>query len=236
MEPIHRAGLADKAARLLREEILKGRLTAGMRLNENDLAQELDISRAPVREALMQLERKGLVISERYRGARVVVLAESDIEELVSLRSALEPLAWARACQTATAEDLDALDRIVDRMRESITADAHEALVLLDIEFHDRVFQAASHERLYAAWSAIVFQVALYLLRRRVTTDDYHRIVVEEHQQLVTVLRARDEATARVGITAHISAAYDRLTSTYESVRELPRTDQMSDRFKEFHV
>ncbi len=212
MEPVHRTVLADEATSLLRNEILMGRLEPGARLAETELAQSLQVSRAPVREALMRLQQQGLVTSERYRGTSVVELTEADVEELVTLRSVLEPLAWSRAAAVATDDDLAELDDIVDRMRKSVVSDEHAGLVLLDVEFHDRVFQAAAHARLYAAWAAISYQVALYLLRRRTVTDDYHRIIVDEHQELVNVLRARDQAAAMAAIATHITQAYDRLT------------------------
>lgn len=220
MEPVRRTVLADEATALLRNEILMGRLEAGAKLAETELAQSLQVSRAPVREALMRLQQQGLVTSERYRGTAVVELTESDVEELVTLRSVLEPLAWSRAAAVATDDDLAALDDIVDRMRKSVVSDEHAGLVLLDVEFHDRVFQAAAHGRLYAAWSAISYQVALYLLRRRMVTDDYHRIIVDEHQELVNVLRARDRSAAMAAIATHITQAYDRLTQNESSARE----------------
>lgn len=219
MEPVHRTVLADEATALLRDEILMGRLEAGAKLAETELAQSLQVSRAPVREALMRLQQQGLVTSERYRGTAVAELTESDIDELVTLRSVLEPLAWNRAAALATDDELAALDDIVDRMRKSVVSDEHAGLVLLDVEFHDRVFQAAAHGRLYAAWSTINYQVALYLLRRRIVTDDYHRIIVDEHQELVNVLRARDRSAAMAAIVIHITEAYERLTQSESSAR-----------------
>lgn len=213
LEPVSRDGLADGAVTRLREAVLEGRLQPGVKLRENDLSQTLRISRAPIREALLRLEQQGLVTSSRYRGKSVVELSAQDVEELVTLRISLERLSWERACQKATGENLTALADSVSEMRRAVGRQAYPELVRMDIDFHDRVVLAAQHERLYAAWSAIKWQVALYLLGRRVGSDDYHKIIVKEHAALLDALREGDEHDIADAVEEHIQTAYDRLKS-----------------------
>jgi len=91
--------LADEVTDDLRDAIVSHELEPGRKLTEDELAAQLGVSRGPVREALMRLEREGLVVIERHRGATIASWNRQDIEEIYSLRGALEELAieWATA-------------------------------------------------------------------------------------------------------------------------------------------
>ena len=214
---IDRGGLAEAAAVQLRESILEGRLAPNTKLVETDLAATLGVSRIPVREAMAKLAQEGLVTSAWYQGYSVVSLSNEDIEELVTLRDSIERLAWSRAAVMATDEDLTQLDAIVEAMRSAVERESYAELVRLDIDFHDQAIRAAKHNRLMVAWTAIKWQVALYLLNRRVAVDDYHQIIVEEHSALVDVLRKRDGAFSSQAVSSHISSAYARLLADSHS-------------------
>jgi len=91
--------LADVVTDDLRDAIISHELEPGRRLAEDDLANQMGVSRGPVREALARLEREGLVVIERHKGARIASWGRSDVEEIFSLRLVLEQLAieWAIA-------------------------------------------------------------------------------------------------------------------------------------------
>jgi DNA-binding GntR family transcriptional regulator len=214
---VKRRSLADEVTDQLRDFILTGQLQPGDRLGEAEISQRLRVSRGPVREALVRLEQEGLVTSEWHKGAAVADLTRVDVTELATLRVALEKLAIAGACKSATEEDLAGLLDVVERMRAASAGGSDESLARLDIEFHDAVYRAAHHERLYAAWTTIRSQVALALLRRRVVNRDYPELVVDEHAALAALIVGRDAAEAQVQITAHIEGAYSRLLAAYHN-------------------
>lgn len=191
METLERTGLTGAAVNELREAILEGRLVQGERLSEVNLSTTLGVSRAPVREALLHLEQEGLVVSLPYKGASVVTLSPQDFLELSTLRTALERLAWSRAIERAGEDEVAAMRAIIEEMRVAVETDQKAKLVRLDIDFHDQVFLLADHSRLYTAWQAIKWQVALFLLTRRVKVDDYHSIIVQEHTELLDLLMER---------------------------------------------
>src|ERR1700761_6553624 len=97
-----RRSLADEVTDQLRDVILTGALQPGDRAGEAEISQRLRVSRGPVREALVRLEQEGLVVSEWHRGASVTDLSRVDVIELATLRGALEKLAIAGACRSAT--------------------------------------------------------------------------------------------------------------------------------------
>ena len=99
LTPPRRKLLGDDVADRLREAILHGELSAGQRLREEELAERLQVSRGPVRDAFVSLEREGLIRSSRHRGVTVVELNLRDLHEIYTLRSALEPLAISLAAR-----------------------------------------------------------------------------------------------------------------------------------------
>ncbi|MDS0138840.1 MULTISPECIES: GntR family transcriptional regulator [unclassified Amycolatopsis] len=199
--PARRRGLADEVADRIRDAVFDGVYAPGSQLREVELAEALGVSRGPVREALLKLEREGLVRSEWHRGATVTALTDEDVTELDSLRAALEQLAVELVLERAVDEDLAAIDAVVRRMERAL--DEHE-MVRCDLEFHDAVYAAAGHRRLREAWQAIRSQVHLFLLTRiGVATDGYLTGIPAEHRDLVTALRAGDREAALTLFAEH---------------------------------
>ncbi|MEU6719313.1 GntR family transcriptional regulator [Nonomuraea sp. NPDC046802] len=209
--PARRRGLADEVADSIREAIFAGTYAPGAQLREVELSGALDVSRGPVREALLRLEREGLVRSAWHRGTTVTTLSPEDVAELDSLRGALEELAVRQVIAHASDDDLASVDKAADLMDRA--ADAH-GMVRCDIAFHDAVFAAARHQRLAEAWEAIRCQVHLFLLTRiGRSTEGYLACIPEEHRQLVAALRARDAGAALELFAAHRRHAVEVVTA-----------------------
>jgi DNA-binding GntR family transcriptional regulator len=204
--------LMDDVVDAVREAILSGRFSAGARLIEDDLARMLDVSRGPIRQALFQLQQEGLVVHQTHRGATVATISREDIAEIYSFRTALERLAVEHACARATPQDLAPLEAILvlfqSTPRESIT---RRKVAGYDIDFHDALFRAAHHRRLYRAWEGLRSQVMVFLLLRDALPDDYLDSWHRDHLNLLDVVRRRDAADATAAIEAHIGGACGRL-------------------------
>jgi DNA-binding GntR family transcriptional regulator len=193
--------MADEVADRVREAIFRGVYAPGAALREVELATVLQVSRGPVREALLRLEREGLVSSQWHRGTTVTTLSSEDVDELYSLRGALEGLAVRRAIRHATDGELLSV-RAASGELDGV-ADKHTA-VQGDLSFHDAVFAAAHHGRLEDAWRAIRSQVHLFLLIRiGISDDEYARHIATEHRELAEVLLTRDERRALELFAAH---------------------------------
>jgi DNA-binding GntR family transcriptional regulator len=202
-----RRGLADEAADRIREAIFSGAYPPGAQLREVELSEALDVSRGPVREALLRLEREGLVRSGWHRGATVTQLSPKDVAEIDSLRGALEQLAVEEVVAHASDRDLAAIEEAAERMER-----AHDEpeMVRYDIEFHDAVYAAAGHRRLDDAWQTIRSQVHLFLLSRvRISSEGYLAHIPGEHRELIAALRARDADTALELFSVHRRHAFD---------------------------
>ena len=128
--PARRRGLADEVADQIREAIFAGVYPPGAQLREVELAAALEVSRGPVREALLRLEGEGLVRNEWHRGAIVVRLSARDAVELNSLRGALERLAVEQVVEHASQQDLDALEKIVEQVAPGLKMQFADRIVL----------------------------------------------------------------------------------------------------------
>jgi len=209
--PARRRGLSNEVADTIRAAIFDGRYAPGSPLREVELAEALEVSRGPVREALQQLEREGLVRTGWHRGATVAELSTEDVAELDSLRGALECLAVRRVIEHADDAALTLIEQAADAMGGAATP--HE-MVRCDLEFHDAVYAAADHSRLAQAWEAIRSQVYLFLLTRvNVSTDGYLDLVRSEHRALAAAMRLGTVEDALERFAAHRKHAFDILNA-----------------------
>jgi DNA-binding GntR family transcriptional regulator len=224
LKPRQRRVLMDDVTDAIREAILSGKLTAGTRLIEDDLAAQLNVSRGPIRQAIFRLQQEGLVVHETHRGASVATVASDDIAEIYSLRTALERLAVEQACRKATTADLEPLEAILVLFRSIPRTDiTRKRVAELDMEFHDALFRAARHQRLYRTWQTLRSQVMVFLLLRDALPDDYLDSWHRDHKGLLDLIRARDVGAAVTASEQHIGGAYERLQVMLQKNGGLPR-------------
>ena len=207
--------LADTVLDTLRETIVGGGLAPGQHLREAELASALEVSRGPVREALTQLEREGLVVLRRHRGAEVVKLSPTDVEEVYTLRLALERLAVERAAAMATPEHFADLDTVLAQMADLREDYEPKEAANLDLAFHDVLYRASGHERLQRSWQLIRSQVYLFLYSRNVARRDFSEIAYSEHTAIRQVLTTGSAHDCAEAIEAHLDGAYRRLIGTF---------------------
>jgi DNA-binding GntR family transcriptional regulator len=202
-----RRGLAEESADRIRDAIFDGTFQPGAPLREVDLARDLDVSRGSVREGLALLEREGLVHSAWHRGTTVIDVTPRDVEEVYTVRAALDRLAALTAMTTASPDDLAALDDIVAAMAADIDRGGPH-LLALDIAFHDAVYAATGNGRLIQAWQAVRSQVCLFQLRRIVAApEDYLARVVAEHRELASLIRGDEPELLARTAEEHVHSA-----------------------------
>jgi DNA-binding GntR family transcriptional regulator len=221
--PIAYRTIAEQVAGSIREAIAEGRIPPATRLLEVSLAREMKTSRAPIREALSQLAREGLVIKEPNRGARVVELTEEIVREVGSLRGLLEGFAASLAAERLDESQFAALDTMVKGMDRAAQEGEYARLVELDYRFHDFICRCSGHRTLYETWQAISGKVRLYLS----TTNLMYRnlkAVVRGHGEIVAALRSRDAARASRIMQEHLGEMLN------DFVAKLTRTDRRARR------
>lgn len=214
--PQQKRSLAADIVQRLREAIFRNELAPNEHLREEVLADMLGVSRGPIREALAVLEREGLVIKMPNGRAAVARLSRTDLDEVYSLRLALEQLAIRQAAQHADPEVLAEMQAVVDQIGLAVARGITEQeAAKLDVQFHDLIYKASKHRRLYQTWSTLRPQVHILLLSRYVAKDDFKQYITAEHQFILNAIKSQDEARAVILITEHLTGAYTRVLKSY---------------------
>jgi DNA-binding GntR family transcriptional regulator len=198
------ASMRRRASDVLRSAIVNGRLRPGDRLKEVELAEQLGISRAPVREALRQLEHEGLVASLPYRATEVVGVSQEEIEEvLVPIRLTLESFAFRKALPVLTDGDLAGLAALVETMRRAGAEGDRDELAEADVRFHELVIERSGQPHCLQVWRSIEPRVRAYFRRDAPAHADPEEVAAE-HDELLQALRDRDEALVLATLERHI--------------------------------
>lgn len=210
---IQSMNLGVQVAQRLREMILRRDLQDGMRLLEENLAGEFAVSRGPIRDALRQLEREGLV-TVRNRGVYVVGLSSQDIRHLYDLRKALELLAIEEAVRVGTPEQFAQMSDLVQRMRAAAVTNDHGAFADADVAFHEKLFTISANHRLADVWHQYL-PILATILQSAVGQEEQLHNSAEAHARLLEMIVSADD-----GVTAeaseHIDRARDRMIAAYE--------------------
>ncbi len=194
----------------LREAIIQGLLRPGERLMELQLADDLGVSRTPVREAIRKLELEGFVVMVPRRGAYVAGITDKDITDVFEVRAALESLAAGLAAERITEEEMERLERSVVQISEIAQSADLNALVQEDAEFHEIIYRASRNKRL----TQILTNLQEQIQRFRLTTlsrPGRTREALEEHRQLVEAISERNAELAQRLAWEHIENAENSL-------------------------
>jgi DNA-binding GntR family transcriptional regulator len=214
--PANRGLGADIAAKL-RAAILNGHFDPGEQLREEGLAKLMGVSRGPLREAFVQLEREGLIVIRRNRGAFVAQLSREDLDEVYTLRVAIEQLAIQRAVLYATDEEIAEMQEVVDDIAKRTARGLTEKEAAeLDLHFHDLIYRASRHRRLRDTWNNLRPQIHVILLNRNVSHGDFREITAPSHQVILDAIRTRNSAWAVELTIDHLHGSYERVLRGYE--------------------
>lgn len=205
LRPPARQTLAENICDSLREAIFAGAFRQGQRLAEAQLAQQLEVSRAPVREALAVLEQEGLV-SRSSAGTTVNRLERDDVVEICTLRHTLESLAMRLTLGQPTEGLCQSLAKNIEQARHSTDA-AH--LARLDLEFHELIVAAAGHRRLLANWQLLRSQIRLLMTQHNLADSHSQHATVRAHEELLALVQARDVDGAVAMLQRQLESQYD---------------------------
>lgn len=199
LSPIPRTSLGQETLERLRQAVLSGELPEGAPLPEAATAARLGVSRVPVREALVELERQGLVEFDATGRTCVRRFQARDVQEILTLRAALQTLAARLAAERAVPADLRRLEALLERTAETVDLTEFSGL---DTAFHDEVVAIARHGRLTRAWGDLRSQMELWLARlhrrREDLKHDVRDVTFRTHREFLDVLsRRRPDEAAR---------------------------------------
>ncbi|MGH6645766.1 GntR family transcriptional regulator [Aquabacterium sp.] len=183
--------MRDQIRDVVVSRIQDGTYAPGARLKELELAGEFQVSQAPVREALRELESLGLVQSERYRGTYVRHITPQETREAYQLRACMEETA-AQLAVPASMEDLALLQADVDAVVVAAWAKDLEAFARHNLAFHRRIICMSGNGVMLRVWDSLGWEVRARMAIQVVHEDSRFNDAVAEHQTIVDLLKAGD--------------------------------------------
>jgi len=190
----------------LREEIesdiLLGRYRPGERLDEQTLARRFQVSRTPIREALLQLQSSGLVQFHANRGAFVTELSSTDVLEMYELRTELEGICGRLAAHRGTPDTVVALGRALQACERAAEANDHEAYFAANDQFHEAIYSMTGNKLLNETAASLYRRLKFF---RHIQLSDPERMKVSlaEHRDIVAAISARDAVRAEAALKDH---------------------------------
>lgn len=201
--------LVDDVARSLEEAILSGEAAPGTRLVEEAIARQLSVSRTTVREALLMLERNGLVVSRPRRGTFVTRISREDALDIGYARALLEAYAVTVGYERITPAVLAAMEADIAEMATCRLPHELPRLLRIDLVFHRRLLECAQMPRLMELWSSLDSQIGALYIRAVEQYDRSIEYLVDFHHQMLAALRSGDPSVARLGVIDHYIRGYD---------------------------
>ena len=201
--PIEQTPLRIQIAEMLRRAIVSGKLRPGSVLVESTLAEQMNVSRAPIREAIQILENDGLVETVAYKGKRVKPLTAREVEETYNLREVFEVMAVRRILQYG--RPVAALWAHCHEMDRAADAGDQDKLTAADEAFHRTLIQVADHDLLLASWNSLYLRIHQIMALRNTVQPNLFDIS-GTHPPIVRALEAHDVDEAVRLITEHTSS------------------------------
>jgi DNA-binding GntR family transcriptional regulator len=219
MSPIfkkqERITLKTQALNEIKRAIQNGKLRAGDRIVETKLAEEMGMSKFPIREAIRYLEKEGLVVSVPFKGTYVSRFDERDVEELYTLRSALEELAIRLFMGRVNESKVEKLETILRQMQKAAKEQKLDKMVSADMQFHRTICELSEHRKLLGIWLTLENQTKSFISREG---DSYERQnkLVETHHPILKAIKSGDSQLAEKSIRNHLIQALVLLKNLYK--------------------
>lgn len=191
---------------MIREAIVSGRYKPGSRLNESQLAREFNISRIPIREALMQLQEHGLVMNHERRGMFVTELTEEDVQRINSLRVVLEAEALKLARARMTRQIAARLTSLVEQMEKAADNSEMDSAAI-DLEFHRTIWEAAGNPYLSKTLDSLSTVLFAHTALENVSKDAMNWRL-NHHRGLLDVALGKSDASPEQAVIEHLRMHY----------------------------
>lgn len=195
--------LRDVVVKTLRQQILTGKLKPGERLLEIHLAEELGVSRTPIREAIRKLELEGLVTMIPRRGAEVAQISEKGMSDVLEVRKALDSLAGELACARITEGEKEQLREACLDFEKAIATKDKAKIAKADVAFHNIITEATRNIRLAQLLNNLSEQMYRYRFEY-IKDENQHKALAEEHKRIYEAIRDNKPEQAVGALKNHI--------------------------------
>ena len=192
----------DYALRVLKENIVNLEIAPGSQISENELSAALGISRAPIREALSELEKVRIVEIQPQKKTSVLLIDPVLVEEARFMRSTLEDAVIGEVCMQRTEQDLFRLEENLTLQDLAFRSNALDQVMIKDNEFHRYFFEISRKPEIYQLMQTL--QIHFDRVRNLTLHTIIDRKILEEHEAIFRCIRERDVENARIRLRAHL--------------------------------
>lgn len=199
--------LSDDVAKMIRKMILNGTLKPGEKINQVQLAEKMQISRGPIREALKLLQNEGLINYEINKGTYVSTLSAQDAYEIYTLRALLEGEAAQMAVSHLTKKDFIRLEELLNKFYQSMKENDLESQAQCDILFHRTIVAGSKHHRLITVHRQLDTQVGAMYFTMADKVPLRVSKVVDNHRILLDALHTTDQINIKRCFSNHYMQA-----------------------------
>lgn len=201
----------------LKRQILIGEITPGTRMMEVELAEDMGVSRTPVREAIRKLEKEGLVTIEPRKGAYASNISIKDMVDVLEVRQGLEAMAAAIASEKISDAQKEELQNAVDQYRAAVESEDVEEIIKYDQKFHMLIVTYSDNKTLTQVFSTVQELVIRF---RYIYYDDFNRYenMPNEHQEIEEAIMSGDSEKARIAADQHVARLKDFVINEGEKV------------------
>lgn len=181
--------MADFAYKTLCNAIINSDLKPGDKLIEAELSNQMEMSRAPLREALKRLESEGFIISSPYRGKIVADISPEELNKVFyPLRFLIEDYACQKARESLSKEDYGSLLAVIDKLKDACNKNDLIAVVGLDLEFHRIIVKKTVSNGLYFIWNNVSSKICNYLIKENEGLNSLF-FIVDQHIEFYNILK-----------------------------------------------
>ena len=196
--------LRDEVFNTLREKILKGVYKPGERLMEIHLADQLGVSRTPIREAIRMLELEGLVKMVPRKGVQVAKISKEDLQDVLEVRKALDTLSVKLACERITEDEIKLLNNAEREFEKALASKDVREIAEADVAFHDVIHSATKNGRLKSMISNLAERIYRYRFEYIKQQSDGGKTLMLEHREIMRCIESRDVESAVKATEIHI--------------------------------
>lgn len=205
----------EQAYQLIKDAILFNRFRVGAIYSQDNICKELGISRTPVREALLELQKDGYVLFCRGKGVQVAPVSESDARDILEARMYSERINAQLAASRSTQEEIDQLKECLGELEANLVSRDGQLLYLLDHRFH-RAVAAGTHNQLLYKQSEVLLDHYLRFEVKSVYNNSIDgKTVFEEHVAIYEAIAAKNPERAEQAMVRHLTNSYHRTVSRY---------------------
>lgn len=203
----------------LRQSILEGKLEPGKRIMEIQMAEQLGVSRTPVREAIRKLELEGLVVMVPRKGAYVADVSIKDVLDVLEVRMALEGLAASLAAEKISDDEIKELTSIYEEFESYYKKNDIKGMIKNDQEFHNCIFNATGNDKLNQINNSLREQVYRFRVKY-ISRYNKAKEIVKEHKDLLNAISNRDSDSAHKYGMKHIENLTNYMMEELEKYKE----------------